>query len=51
MVYIKLKCEAPKRLAGECSFNSFKELYGWVSRNLRSLYAKHVIIAVAERGL
>jgi len=52
MVDIKLKCEAPKRLAGEYSFNSFKGLYQWVTRNFRSpLYANHLVIAVAESGL
>jgi len=52
MVIITIRCKVPKRLFGHYSFNSFKDLYLWISRNFKNpSYANQVIISVAERGV
>lgn len=51
MISITLRCKAPRKLTGEYTFSSFRELYLWVLRNFKdSSFANHLIIPVAERG-
>lgn len=51
MISITLKCKAPKRLIGEYTFSSFRELYLWVLRKIKDpSFANHLIIPVAEHG-
>ena len=51
MVNITLRCKAPKRLAGECTFSSFRELYLWLLRKFKDpSFANSLIIPVAEQG-
>jgi len=52
MTNLMLRCESPKRLAGEYDSNSFEELYLWVSRNFKrpkGLVNSHILV-VAEGG-
>ena len=51
MISITLRCKAPRRLVGEYTFSSFRELYLWLLRNFKDpSFANHVIIPVAEHG-
>lgn len=51
MINITLRCKTPRRLIGEYTFSSFRELYLWVLRNFKDpSLANHLIIEVAEHG-
>jgi len=52
MTNIIVKCKAPKRLKGEHTFSSFKDLYVWALRNFKRPkgIAGSIVLIVAEQG-
>ena len=52
MVTIKVVVKAPKRLAGERTFNSFEETYRWLRENFKRprLLVFDIIVQLAEKG-